>query len=196
TSWGELEREEAERALDSAEAALRARLEPYVYGAGDDDIADVVGSILRARRLTLSVAESCTGGLLAKRLTDSAGASDYFLGGFITYANSTKESLLGVPHEVLVKDGAVSEATVRAMVAGARTATGSDCALAITGIAGPGGGTREKPVGTVWIAAALGERIEPRRLHLIGDRSEIRARAAQSALDLLRRLLQDSAWRA
>jgi nicotinamide-nucleotide amidase len=193
TSWGELDRDDAERALDRVEAALRERLAPYVYGAADADLADVVGEILRARRLTLAVAESCTGGLLAKRLTDAAGASDYFVGGFVTYANSAKQAQLGVAPDVLAEHGAVSEPAVRAMVSGARAAMRADCALAITGVAGPAGGTAEKPVGTVWIAAAIGDRIEPRRLHLVGDRAEIRARAAQSALDLLRRLLQDSA---
>ena len=191
TSWGELDRAAAERALDLAEAVLRERLHPYVYGAGDDDLADVVGGMLRANRLTLSVAESCTGGLLAKRLTDSAGASDYFVGGIVSYANAGKRDQLGVSAATLDTHGAVSEATVREMAAGARDALRSDCALAITGIAGPAGGTPEKPVGTVWIAAAIGQRIEPRRLHLLGDRSEIRARAAQAALDLLRRLLQE-----
>jgi nicotinamide-nucleotide amidase len=192
TSWGEMDRAQAEHALERAEAVLRERLHPYVYGAGDDDLADVVGGILRANRLTLSVAESCTGGLLAKRLTDSAGASDYFVGGIVSYANAAKREGLGVRAATLDAHGAVSEATVREMAAGSRDAMGSDCALAITGIAGPGGGTPEKPVGTVWVAAAIGTRLEPRRLHLIGDRSEIRARAAQAALDLLRRLLQET----
>jgi nicotinamide-nucleotide amidase len=191
TSWGTLDGDAAAQALDRAEAVLRDRLDPWIYGGGDDDLADIVGSVLRARNLTIAVAESCSGGLLAKRLTDAPGASDFFIGGFVPYANEAKQRQLGVDPAILERHGAVSDEVVRAMAAGARLAAGSDCALAITGIAGPGGGTAEKPVGTVWIAAAIGESVEPRRLHLIGDRSEIRARSVQSALDLLRRLLQE-----
>jgi nicotinamide-nucleotide amidase len=192
TSWGGMPAEEASRSLDREEALLRERLGPRVYGVGDDDLAAVVGGLLREQGFTLAVAESCTGGLLAKRLTDAAGASDFFIAGFVPYADSAKQRFVGVQAETLARHGAVSEQTVSELVEGARIAAGADCALAVTGIAGPGGGTPDKPVGTVWIAAAAGDRVEARRLQFAGDRAEIRARSAQAALALLRRILTEA----
>ena len=145
-------------------------------------------------RLTLAVAESCTGGLLGARLTAIPGSSDVVLGGVIAYANRIKTSLLGVDEGVLVEHGAVSEPVVRAMAAGARERTGARVGMAITGVAGPGGGSEEKPVGTVWIATDIDGAVETRRLRLIGDRAEVRQRAAQATLEMVRRrLLADSA---
>ncbi len=188
TSWS-LPEAEAEVQFDRAEAALRERLGDAVYGSGDADLATGVGQLLRERGLTLAVAESCTGGWIAKRLTDGAGASGFLLASYVTYANNAKRDALGVSQAVIDAHGAVSEAVVRAMAKGARTAAHADCALAVTGIAGPDGGTAEKPVGTVWIGAVVPGREESRLLRLRGDRNEVRARSVQFSLALLRELL-------
>jgi PncC family amidohydrolase len=137
----------------------------------------------------LVVAESCTGGLLGSRITAVPGASEVFIGGVVAYDNVVKSGMLDVPPELLERHGAVSEEVVSAMAQGVQRQFAVDAALAITGIAGPSGGTPEKPVGTVWMAARFG--LEGRALKRIfpGDRGEIRARAAQAALDLLRRLI-------
>jgi nicotinamide-nucleotide amidase len=172
---------------------LADRLGENVYARDRTDLAVVVGALLKERGLTIALAESCTGGLLAKRLTDEGGASDYLLGGFVTYANEMKRDCLGVTTETLAMHGAVSERCAREMAAGARRAGEADVAISITGIAGPGGGSEDKPVGTVWIGVALGDRVEARRFLFAGDRSEIRERTAQAALDTLRRLLLESA---
>ncbi len=182
TSWGDLDEDAANAALDRAAAALRERLGRIVYAEADQDMAAVVGNALRVRGLTVALAESCTGGLVAKRLTDIAGSSDYVLAGIATYANAAKTKLLGVPEATLREHGAVSEATAAAMLAGVRRVTGADCAISITGVAGPGGGTPEKPVGTVWVGTAVRERTKVRLLRLFGTRMEIRERAAQLSL--------------
>jgi nicotinamide-nucleotide amidase len=192
TSWGRMPGEAASEALDKAERRMRERLGSLVYGTGTDDLAEVVGTILRERGFTVAVAESCTGGLLAKRLTDAAGSSQYLLAGIVSYSNAAKEDLLGVEADLIREHGAVSEPVAAAMLEGALRRTGATCALSITGVAGPGGGTSEKPVGTVWIGVAAGEqrRLQPYRL--FGSRAEIRARAAQAALKQLLDLLRES----
>ncbi|HEU4642247.1 MAG TPA: competence/damage-inducible protein A [Gemmatimonadaceae bacterium] len=184
------DRAAAERALDAAAAKLRERAARWVYGEGAADLAAVVLQLCRERAARLATAESCTGGLLGGRLTAISGASDVYLGGVVAYDNAVKERLLGVPAALLREHGAVSEAVAVAMARGACDATGATVSMAITGVAGPGGGTPEKPVGTVWLAAhALGETRAVRRV-LPGDREEIRRRATQGALDLVRRALQ------
>jgi PncC family amidohydrolase len=150
----------------------------------------VIGQLLRARGLTLAVAESCTGGLVGHRITEVAGSSDYYRGGVVAYADEVKESLLGVPRRVLAEHGAVSAVTALAMAQGVRQALGADVGLAVTGIAGPGGGTPDKPVGLVYTALATpdGEWVEP---HLWrGNRSVNKALSADAALGLLRRYLE------
>ena len=179
----------ATRVIDDVAAAIRARVGDGIYGENDDDMARVLLDRCRARGATLAVAESCTGGLLGARLTDIPGSSDVFLGGVIAYANDVKVRELGVPPDLLARHGAVSEEVVRAMAVGARGKFGATAALAITGIAGPGGGTDEKPVGLVWVCVATAERVEPRRIHSWGDRKEVRYRAAQAAMELARRLV-------
>lgn len=146
--------------------------------------ADVIAS-LRERALNLALAESCTGGLVAKLLTDPPGASAVFVGAVVAYSDSVKTELLGVAPETLAAHGAVSAETAREMAAGARTRLGADLALSITGIAGPSGGTPTKPVGTVWIGTATGQGAEARLFEFSGDRRAIREQAAAAALSLL-----------
>jgi nicotinamide-nucleotide amidase len=178
----------ADAALARAGDEVRARVGDFVYGEGATDLAAVVLDGCRARGLTLAVAESCTGGLLGARLTAVAGSSDVVLGGVIAYGNAVKTAELDVPAELIAAHGAVSEPVARQMAAGVRARLGAGVGVGITGIAGPGGGTADKPVGTVWIAVdAAGA--EPRAVRnvFVGDRAEIRDRAAQFALDLVRR---------
>jgi len=188
TAWN-LPEERADVVLDRAEAALRPILGEHHYGVDETDLAGVVIDRLRERDLTLAVAESCTGGIVGARLTAMPGASDVFRGAVAAYANEIKIHLLGVPAGLIEAEGAVSEAVARAMAHGVSQACGSSAAVAVTGIAGPAGGTVEKPVGTVWLAATVGALARSRRVHFPGDREEVRHRAAQAALDLLRRLL-------
>jgi nicotinamide-nucleotide amidase len=162
-----------------------------VYGEGDDDLAGVVLDLCRARGLRIALAESCTGGLLGARLTAVPGSSDVVLGGIVAYANEVKVRDLDVPASMLAEHGAVSEPVARAMASAARRRFGAEIGVGITGIAGPGGGTPEKPVGTVWIALAVGDDARAVRTLFVGDREEIRERAAQSALEMIRRALDD-----
>ncbi len=176
-------------ALNAAEDKIRARLGDDCYGRDDESLERVVGGLLAERRLTLAVAESCTGGLLGHRLTGVPGSSRYFERGVVVYSNQAKQELLGVPAEVLSAHGAVSGPCAAAMAAGMRQAGRSHCALAITGIAGPDGGTPTKPVGTVFVGVAVGDEVTAHRFHFAGDRTAIKWQAAQAALDLLRRRL-------
>jgi nicotinamide-nucleotide amidase len=181
--------EDAATRLAVAAERLRTVVGDAVYGEDGADLAAVVLDLCREKGLTLAVAESCTGGLLGARLTAIPGSSDVVVGGVIAYSNALKLSLLGVPSTALAEQGAVSEPVVQGMASGARSATGASIGVAITGIAGPGGGSEEKPVGTVWIASDLAGVVEARRLRLIGDRAEVRQRAAQAALEMVRRRL-------
>ena len=158
----------------------------FIYGVDVDSMENALVLSLRERGMTLATAESCTGGLIAKRITDLAGCSDVFLGGCVTYANEAKEKLIGVSHETLEKYGAVSEQTAREMARGVRLALGADVGIATTGIAGPGGGTPEKPVGTVYIAVSTESGEEVRLLSLSPKRSRefIRICAATNAMSL------------
>jgi nicotinamide-nucleotide amidase len=183
----------ARRRLDVMERAFRDVLGADVAGVDIDGLPEAVSERLRRRRQTLATAESCTGGLISTRLTDVAGASGVFMGGVVSYSNQAKESILGVSHELLVRHGAVSEEVARAMAAGARDRLGADWAIGITGIAGPTGGTPEKPVGLVhWAVAGPGVARTAQRV-FPGNRSIIREWSANAALDLLRRLLEDAA---
>ena len=182
--------DDADSRLAAAADRVRRVMGDAIYGEGDADLAAVVLDACRARGLMLGVAESCTGGMLGERLTAVPGSSDVVRGGVIAYDDAIKRSLLGVPAELLAVHGAVSEPVVRAMASGARTRLDVGAALAITGVAGPGGGTDAKPVGTVWIALDLNGAVESRLLRLWGDRDEIRRRSVQAALELLRRALR------
>ncbi|HJP59872.1 MAG TPA: competence/damage-inducible protein A [Gemmatimonadaceae bacterium] len=178
----------SERLVGAAVLKLRELVPAYVYGEGEDDLAGVVIARCRELGLKLAVAESCTGGLIGERITNIPGSSDIFLGGVIAYDNTVKESALGVKAQTLQTSGAVSEETALEMAAGIKARLKADVAISVTGIAGPGGGTAEKPVGLVWIAVDARE-AKARRFHLIGDRMEIRQRAAQAALEMVRRTL-------
>ncbi len=156
-----------------------------------DRVAEVSEALVR-RGLRLALAESCTGGLVSARLTDRAGSSRFLEAGLVTYSNEAKTSLLGVDPGVIEAHGAVSEAVARAMLDGARRVTGAEAGIAITGIAGPDGGTPEKPVGTVWIGAAVGEAVRVVRYRFDGDRQAVREAAAAESLDLLHQLLEES----
>jgi nicotinamide-nucleotide amidase len=179
----------ADAVLATAGGLIRAAVGDAIYGEDDDDLAAIVLQLCREGEYTIAVAESCTGGLLGARLTAIAGSSDVVLGGVIAYHNDAKRSMLGVSDGDLATHGAVSEPIVRQMAAGARDKFGSSLALAITGIAGPTGGTPEKPVGTVWIGMSHQGEVSARRFNIIGDRDEIRRRSAQAALEMLRRRL-------
>jgi nicotinamide-nucleotide amidase len=191
TAWG-LDPEDAERRLAAAAERLRDVLGTRWYGDDETDLAAVVLNQLRARGERLAVAESCTGGVLGSRLTAIPGASDTFVGGVIAYDNAVKTALLDVPAAMLAEQGAVSEAVVGAMAAGAQRRFGVAAALAVTGIAGPSGGTPEKPVGTVCVAARHGDRTRALQRIFPGARDEIRARSAQAALDLLKLALLEA----
>jgi nicotinamide-nucleotide amidase len=162
-------------------------LGPIVYSTDDKTLPEVVGQLLRQKKMTLVTAESCTGGLVGKLITDVPGSSNYYRGGWVTYSNELKNRELGVPEERLKKYGAVSEPVAGAMAQGAVRRSGADAAIAITGIAGPDGGTEQKPVGLVYIAVQIGKNLEVREFRFAPlSREMIRQRAALSALNLLR----------
>jgi len=182
---------EADDALADAEARLKTCLGTSIYAENDTDLAAVVLDLCRTRSLTIGVAESCTGGLLGARLTAISGSSDVLRGGVIAYHNDVKMELLGVQSSTLAEHGAVSEEVAREMAAGVRRTTGTNIGLAITGVAGPTGGTPAKPVGTVWIAVDIDGRARAALHRMWGDRSDIRERAAQWTLEMLRLALVD-----
>jgi nicotinamide-nucleotide amidase len=173
-------------------AALREKLAQYVYSVDGRGIEQVVLELCRDRGLTLATAESCTGGLIVARLTALAGYSDTTLGGVVAYSNELKERELGVPPELISEYGAVSAEVAEAMARGARDRLGADVGVAVTGVAGPGGGTEEKPVGLVYVHAETPEGGRGASFSYPGDRDSIRRRSVVSALHLVRRLLERS----
>jgi len=181
---------EADALLAEVARPIEELLGERLYSRTGDPLEVVVGGLLRARHATVAVAESCTGGMLGARITSTPGSSDYFSGGFITYSNLLKSQLLGVSTETLERYGAVSSQTAEAMAAGARERTGATYAISITGVAGPDGGSEEKPVGLVYIGIAGPEGTVAVNRRFLGDRQRIRVFTVQMALDLLRRRLQ------
>ena len=179
----------AEARANELERAFEAEAGRYVFSRDERTTAELVVDLLRERGLTLATAESCTGGLVATRITDVPGSSDVFVGSIVAYANEVKRDRLGVPEDVLATHGAVSPETATAMAVGAREALGADVAVSVTGVAGPGGGTDEKPVGLVYLHAVGPAGELSRRLDFPGDRETIRLRAAVAALHLVRRLV-------
>jgi nicotinamide-nucleotide amidase len=188
SAW-DLAPDEAERQLHAAAGLLRSRGAENVYAEGESDLAALVLDEARSRGVRLAVAESCTGGLVGARLTEVPGSSEVFVGGVIAYDNALKVDLLGVPETLMAEHGAVSEPVARAMAEGAAQRFGVAAAISVTGVAGPGGGTAEKPVGTVWIGSWYNGTVETHRSVFPGSRHEVRARAAQAALFLLYRRL-------
>ncbi len=179
--------DDVDRVLREVGDPIRKRIGDRIFTEDPNESLDlVVGRLLRGQRATVVTAESCTGGLLASRLTEQPGSSDYFLGGYVTYSEGEKQSVLGVSRQLLLEHGAVSEPVAAAMAEGARARTDATYALSITGYAGPSGGTGECPVGTVFIGLATAERTTVRRMRYGLDRSRIRMLATQSALDILR----------
>ena len=185
---------EARRLLEADAAEVRARMGNAVFGEGDDTLADAVARLLISRHKTIATAESCTGGLIGVRLTDVPGSSAYFIQGFVTYANEAKQRLLGVPAEMIAAHGAVSAEVAEAMATGCRRLAGTDYALSATGIAGPTGGTAEKPVGLVYVGLAheSGTIVKELRVGPTMPRAAIRDRTAKIALNLLRLHLLES----
>ncbi len=175
--------------LEQALAEANAR---YLFSRDERTTAELVLDLLRAQGLTLATAESCTGGLVAARLTDLPGASDVFVGSVVAYSNGVKAQQLAVPEELLLEHGAVSEEVAAAMAAGARARLGAEVAVAVTGVAGPGGGTEEKPVGLVFLHASGPAGELARRIDFPGDRETIRQRATVAALHLVRRLVTET----
>lgn len=183
-----------EEHLNKIEVELKRRAGKYLYGRDNESLASKVGELLNKRGLTLAVAESCTGGLLGGAITDIAGSSAWFLGGVLSYSNEVKQAQLGVKAETLATHGAVSRQTACEMAAGVRNLIGADLSLSVTGVAGPGGGSDEKPVGTVWIGLASAERVVAKHFLFLKDRRVNRERSVAAALNmLLRELLSDSA---
>jgi competence/damage-inducible protein CinA-like protein len=179
-------RADADAALEVAVRELQDVLGPAVYSVDGRSLEVVVGDLLRERKLTIAVAESCTGGLLTSRLTDVPGSSEYVERGVVCYSNRAKSELAGVPEAVIAEHGAVSEPVARAMAEGIRTRAGTNIGIGVTGIAGPRGGTPQKPVGTVAVAVALDEEVRVRTFQFIGGREMVKFQAAQSALNMTR----------
>lgn len=182
-------RAEAVRAAEETAARIAVALGDYVFGRDDEQINEAVAALLAERGLTIAAAESCTGGRIMKMLTDLPGSSHYFVGGVVSYSNELKINLLGVPGEVINSYGAVSEQTARAMAAGICRITGSSLGLGVTGIAGPDGATPGKPVGLVYIALAVGDKVFCMRHVFPGQRAGVRAGASNTALNMVRRFL-------
>ena len=182
---------EAEEMLRGAIEEVMPVIGEWVYGVDVGSLEEVVSALLREKGRTLAAAESCTGGLIAKRLTDVAGASAAFLGGVVSYTNGVKAGVLGVPRDLLDRYGAVSAPVARAMAEGVRRVTGSDLSVSVTGLAGPDGDDRGNPVGTVYVGLSWQGGSLVRHLTLGGDRARIRLLAASNALDIIRRHLCD-----
>lgn len=190
TAFGKSRQEVADQ-LGHLESRLRSRIGRYVYGADEESLEGVVGRMLVERSLSISVAESCTGGHVAHTITNVPGSSSYMSGGVVAYSNRVKRSLLGVDADVLEREGAVSEPVARQMAEGVRRRLGADIGISTTGIAGPTGGSPDKPVGTVWIAYADRQGVESRLLRLVEDRLLNKELTTTSLLDLVRRHLME-----
>jgi nicotinamide-nucleotide amidase len=181
--------ENGARLIDQAEAIIRHKMGSFIFALENESLETVIVRLLTQSKRTLALAESCTGGFIANRITNVPGASAVFLAGLVTYANEAKQNFLGVMPETLAAHGAVSEPVAREMAEGARKSAGADYAISVTGIAGPGGGTPEKPVGTVFIALARNAATIVKQFRNNYDRETFKFTTSQQALDLLRREL-------
>lgn len=179
----------AQETLDELTGKVRNKLGSRIYADRDVELEEVLGEMLRQQGKTLATAESCTGGWVGKRLTDVPGSSDYYLGGVLAYTNQLKVDLLGVNETTLERFGAVSPQTAEQMARGVRERTGADIGLSVTGIAGPGGGSEEKPVGLVYLGLSTDDDTQSRRFQVPGERKFVRLRTVRAALDLVRRSL-------
>lgn len=182
--------QEAQKNLQKAQDEVSAHVQAYIFAYGEQTLEEVIAGLLTAKKLTIAVAESCTGGLITSRLTDVSGSSDYLERGLVTYSNAAKISMLGVPAEIIEKHGAVSEETARRMAEGVRKLAGTDLGLSSTGIAGPTGGSKEKPVGTVYIALADSQKTICRHYAYRWDRKRNKDIFSETALFLLKNYLQ------
>lgn len=174
------------KAIRPIEKKIHSRFKDYIFGYDADTLEGAVGAILTKKKKTLAVAESCTGGLISNRITNISGSSKYFLGGVIAYSNELKENILGVSRQFIRKYGAVSKEVALDMAKGVRFLTRADIGVAVTGIAGPGGGTKAKPVGLVYVALTLGKKVIVKELRLRGAREDIKFKTSQIALNMLR----------
>ena len=181
---------EVEKLLDELAGQLDEVLGEHIFSRRNETLEEVVGELLKLRGYTLATAESCTGGLLAGRITDVPGSSEYFLEGVVSYSNESKVDLLGVPKKWIKTHGAVSQQVAEAMAAGIRKRAGSTFGVGVTGVAGPGGGSEEKPVGLVYIALADDTQTTARKLIFPGDRQFIRTLSVNAALDMVRRRIK------
>jgi nicotinamide-nucleotide amidase len=180
----------ADLKIEALALEISRQLEDHIFSSSGEELEAVVGRLLRDQKRTLATAESCTGGLLAGRITNVPGSSEYFLEGFITYSNRAKNLRLDVPLELITSHGAVSVEAARAMAEGVRAKTEADFGLAVTGIAGPTGGTLEKPVGLVYTALAWDGGVDVEKNLFLGQREQVKFQSSQKALDMLRRVLQ------
>ncbi|HEX9615224.1 MAG TPA: nicotinamide-nucleotide amidohydrolase family protein, partial [Bacteroidota bacterium] len=182
-------REEAQAKISEVEKKIRTKAQKYLYGEGDEELEDVVGRLLAERGWTIAVAESCTGGLIMDRITNVSGSSRYFERGFVTYSNASKTAELGVLESLIEKHGAVSREVAVAMAEGVRQSAATNIGISTTGIAGPTGGTDDKPVGLVWIGFSSSEKTFAMKFNFGNDRRRFKERASQAALELVRRVL-------
>ena len=183
------DRERMQEELEATEREIRKRLSQYIFASDDESMEAVVGKLLKEKGLTLSVAESCTGGLIGHRITNVPGSSDYFMGGIVVYSNDAKIDILKVNANTLNKFGAVSAETAKEMAMGVRNRISSDIGIAVTGIAGPTGGSEEKPVGTVFISLSTADEIFTKRYRFFGNREQIKLNTSMMALDWIRRYI-------
>ncbi|MCF6159339.1 MAG: competence/damage-inducible protein A [wastewater metagenome] len=184
-------REDAVKLLDMAETDIRKEFGHAIFGVGDETLEYTVATLLKKYRKTIAVAESCTGGLVADKLTNIPGISEFFMEGIVAYSNRVKIDRLGVPEDLIIKHGAVSPQVARAMAEGIRKKASTDIGIGITGIAGPTGGTKEKPVGLVYITVAVDDSIEVKECRFRGSRIDIKKFSANTALNMVRILLLD-----
>lgn len=181
--------ERSQTVIQKIEKIVRERLGDAVYGVDGQEMAEVIGALLKQRRLRLAVAESCTGGLIGSRITEIAGSSDYFDRAAVVYSNDSKTAMLGVPKELIEKHGAVSSEVAAAMAQGIQQASRTDIGVAATGIAGPGNDSEEKPVGLVYIGLATSDGVKTSEFRFLGTRAQIRLKTSQMALDMVRKHL-------
>jgi nicotinamide-nucleotide amidase len=176
-------------AIAEVENKIRSKANDYIYGTDDETIEQVLGKLLSERNLTIAVAESCTGGLIANRITNVPGSSKYFERGIVTYSNRSKTDLLGVPENLIIKHGAVSEEVAKAMAAGIREISKTDIGISTTGVAGPTGATPDKPLGLVWIGYADLKNLIAKKFLFGDDRVRVKIRSSQAAMELIRRII-------